>query len=39
MAGTEHADDLAIDVDSVYQYRQRQLRREMSKRDIDAVIL
>ena len=29
----------AIDLDAVYRYRQRQLRKEMSKRSIDAVIL
>ena len=32
-------DPQAIDLDAVYQYRQRQLRKEMSKRSIDAVIL
>ena len=39
MAETEPTDALDIDLEAVATYRQKQLRHEMAKRNIDAVIL
>ncbi len=39
MTGIEPSKALDVDLETVYQYRQRQLRKEMSKLSIDAVIL
>lgn len=39
MANSESASAINIDLLAVVEYRQRQLRHEMAKRSIDAVLL